>query len=68
MTKPNFQTIQNTPVNDDLLFFNSLESEFAKEDGSTARANLAAGIPIYYRHELFDKPGQIIKDSDSRSK
>lgn len=61
MSELNFQDVDKMSPSEETVFYHSLLSELRKEDDSAARANLAAGVPIYYRHEAFKEPGQIVK-------
>ncbi len=62
MSELNFQDLDKMNPSEETAFFHRLLAELQKEDDSAARANLAAGVPIYYRHEAFRAPGQIVKE------
>ena len=61
MSEPNFQDVDKMNPGEEAVFYERLLAELRQEDDSAARANLAAGVPVYYRHEAFQEPGQIIR-------
>lgn len=61
MSELNFQDVDKMSPSEETVFYERLLAELRQEDDSAARANLAAGVPVYYRHEAFQEPGQIIK-------